>query len=101
MGRPGVSTVAQEGRDAVRPSQTHSQTRSAATPRAKGCPRRIPPRSNRPEPQEDGKADPNAKSSASLRTVQRDHLCQLIAEPSRSVVGLLQQNRPETDMTST
>src|SRR4051794_41589018 len=61
MGRPSVSTVAQEGRDAVRPSQTHSQTRSAATPRAKGCPRRIPPRSNRPKPAEVGKADLNTK----------------------------------------
>src|SRR4051794_18962918 len=70
MGRPNVATVAQEGRDAVRPSQTHSQTRSASTPRAKGCPRRIPPRSNRPEPSEVGKADIDSKPTAGLRAAQ-------------------------------
>src|SRR4051812_42137317 len=70
MGRPSVSTVAQEGRDTVRPSQTHSQTRSAATPRAKGCPRRIPPRGNRPKPAEVGKADIDTKSTPGLRAAE-------------------------------
>ena len=39
LGGPRVSTAAQEGRDAVRPPQTHSQARSAPTTRTDRCAR--------------------------------------------------------------
>lgn len=66
-----VPTAAQEGRDAVRPPQTYPQAGSASTARAMWRSRRVPPRRNRPKPPQAGKADPDARSSASLRVVRR------------------------------
>src|SRR5438874_12579742 len=56
---------AQKGRDAVRPPQTHLETRSAAITRPKRRPRRIPPRRHRPKPPQDGHAEPNANADLS------------------------------------
>ena len=42
-----LALSAQKGRDAVRPPQTHPETRSAAIARAEWRPRRIPPRRHR------------------------------------------------------
>src|SRR5437773_1341372 len=56
---------AQKGRDAVRPPQTHLETRSAAITRPKRRPRRIPPRRHRPKPPQARHADPNANADLS------------------------------------
>src|SRR5439155_5571104 len=56
---------AQKGRDAVRPPQTHPETRSAAITRPKRRPRRIPPRRHRPKPPQARHADPNANADLS------------------------------------
>src|SRR5437588_12957305 len=56
---------AQKGGDAVRPPQTHPETRSAAITRAKRRPRRIPPRSHRSKPPQARHADPNANADLS------------------------------------
>src|SRR5437868_11904827 len=53
---------AQKGRDAVRPPQTHLETRSAAITRPKRRPRRIPPRRHRPKPPQARHADPGANA---------------------------------------
>src|SRR5262249_45059076 len=47
---------AQKGRDAVCPPQTHPKARPLKAARAVRCPRRIPPRCNRPEPPQAGQA---------------------------------------------
>ena len=44
---------AEEGRDAVRPPQTHPEARPPAPARAQRRPRRVPPRRHRPEPPQD------------------------------------------------
>src|SRR5947208_1026681 len=56
---------AQKGRDAVRPPQTHPETRSAAITRPERRPRRIPPRRHRPKPPQARHADPNANADLS------------------------------------
>src|SRR5947207_4772069 len=66
--RPRVQDLAmsaQKGRDAVRPPQTHLETRSAAITRPKRRPRRIPPRRHRPKPPQARHADPNANADLS------------------------------------
>ena len=68
VGRPHLATAAQEGRDAVRPPQTHPQARPAATTRTERRARRVPPRSHRPEPQEAGEADPATEPPARMNT---------------------------------
>jgi transposase len=47
-----------EGRDALRPSQTHSSARPVAPPRIQRRQRRVPPRCNRPKPPETRETDP-------------------------------------------
>src|SRR5437868_9151409 len=56
---------AQKGGDAVRPPQTHPETRSAAITRAERRPRRVPPRSHRSKPPQARHADPNANADLS------------------------------------
>src|SRR5947208_8026015 len=56
---------AQKGGDAVRPPQTHPETRSAAITRPERRPRRIPPRRHRPKPPQARHADPNANADLS------------------------------------
>jgi hypothetical protein len=51
------ATRAEEGRDAVCAPEAHPQTRSPAPARTMRRPRRVPPRSHRPEPQENGEAE--------------------------------------------
>jgi hypothetical protein len=53
-----VSRREKEGRDAIRPPQTHPRTQPLATTRSMRRPRRVPPRRHRPEPAETGQADP-------------------------------------------
>src|SRR5204863_6443828 len=60
-----LAMSAQKGRDAVRPPQTHLETRSAAITRPKRRPRRIPPRRHRPKPPQARHADPNANADLS------------------------------------
>jgi hypothetical protein len=52
---------AQEGRDAVRAFEAHSEAGPIAITWPMRCPRRVPPRRSRPEPPQDGQA---ARSSA-------------------------------------
>ena len=48
--------------------QTHSQARSTSTARTEWCPRRVPPRSNCPEPSEISKTDTDTGPEASMRS---------------------------------
>jgi hypothetical protein len=52
-----LAARAEEGRDALRAPEAHPQTRSPAPVRTTRRLRRVPPRSHRPEPQENGEAD--------------------------------------------
>src|SRR5579863_10597638 len=61
------TTAAEEGRDAICAPQTHSQARSAPTTRTEWCARRVPPRSNRPKPPKNGKADTGTEPQASIK----------------------------------
>jgi len=54
----GLDEAREEGRDAVRPPRTRSQTGSASPPRSKRCKRRVPPGRNPPEPPKTRKTDP-------------------------------------------
>src|SRR6056297_2564905 len=54
--QPDSPEAAQEGRDALRPPQTHSRPRTTPITRPMWRSRRIYPRSHRPEPPETGKA---------------------------------------------
>src|SRR6516164_11294089 len=60
VGGAHLAPAPQEDRDAVRASQAHSQARPITLTRAKRRARRVYPRSDRPEPSEDGQADPDA-----------------------------------------
>src|SRR5262249_19952070 len=66
MGRAHLASIAQEGRDAVRAPQAHSQARQITTAGAERCARRVHPRSNRPEPPKARETDPNADPDSSL-----------------------------------
>src|SRR5262249_47252910 len=66
MGRAHLASIAQEGRDAVRAPQAHSQARQITTTGAERCARRVHPRSNRPEPPKARETDPNADPDSSL-----------------------------------
>src|SRR5262245_10969479 len=66
MGRAHLASIAQEGRDAVRAPQAHSQARQITTAGAERCARRVHPRSNRPEPPKARETDPNADPGSSL-----------------------------------
>jgi hypothetical protein len=66
VGRPRRPTTAQESWNVVRPSQTHSQARSAQTTRTEWCAWWVPSRSNRPKSPKAGQADTDAKPSPSL-----------------------------------
>jgi transposase len=68
LGRSNISTTPQKDRDAVRAPQTHSQARSTSTARTEWCPRRVPPRSNCPEPSEISKTDTDTGPEASMRS---------------------------------
>src|SRR5437868_11731948 len=61
---------AQKGGDAVRPPQTHPETRSAAITRPERRPRRIPPRRHRPKPPQARQADPGAGAARRDLTIQ-------------------------------
>jgi hypothetical protein len=52
-----VSTSGRGASHAICAPQTHSQARPAPTTRTEWCARRVPPRSNRPEPAKNGEAD--------------------------------------------
>ena len=79
LGRSDIAAVAQEGRDAVRSPQAHSQTRSSATARIKRRPRRVPPCGNRPEPSETSRA----AAKANLRDSRlAGNLAASIAKPT-------------------
>ena len=96
-----VSTAAQEGRDAVRPPQTHPQARSAATERTDRRSRRVPARSHRPEPQETGEAGPDTEPQACLRSRQDYRGASEDGDPLDllcSIAGLVQQNRSKCDL---
>src|SRR5204862_4024211 len=60
-----LALSAQKRGDAVRPPQTHPETRSAAITRAERRPRRIPPRRHRPKSPQARHADPNANADLS------------------------------------
>jgi transposase len=62
-----LATAAEEGRDAVRASQAHPEARPAATTRTEWSPRRVPPRSRRPEPPQTGQGDPDASAETGLK----------------------------------
>ena len=62
-----LATPAEEGRDAVRPSQAHPEARSAEVTRAERGARRVPPCRRRPEPQEARQAGPGACASPGVR----------------------------------
>jgi hypothetical protein len=49
-----LAARAEEGRDALRPSQAHPEARSAATTRTERRQGRVPPRRRSPKPQEAG-----------------------------------------------
>src|SRR5262249_4891707 len=66
MGRAHLASIAQEGRDAVRAPQAHSQARQITTAGAERCAGRVYPRSNRPEPPKARETDPNANPDSSL-----------------------------------
>ena len=55
--------MTQEGRDALRSPQAHAPARPVAPPRTQWRQRRVPPRGNRPEPQETRGTDPRRTSS--------------------------------------
>ena len=71
LARPDIAAAAQEGRDAVRAPQTHPQARPTSTTRTEWRPRRVPPRSNRPEPQEAG----GAHTGTGLKAGMKDRPC--------------------------
>jgi transposase len=62
-----LTTRAEEGRDVVRAPHAHPEARSAAPARTKRRPRRVLPRSCRPEPSEARKTDPNAGAETGVR----------------------------------
>src|ERR1700746_1676950 len=68
MGGPHFAPAPEEDRDAVRAPQAHSQARTLAFARAKRCTGRVYPRSYRPEPSQDGQADPDACRKARIET---------------------------------
>src|SRR5215472_585201 len=70
-GLPDLALSAQKDRDAVRPPQTHPETRPAKAARALRRPRRIPPRRHRPEPAQAGQAHP--RTAADPRWVREEH----------------------------
>src|SRR5215470_5198864 len=67
VGGPHFASAPQEDRDAVRASQAHSQARPLTFTRTKRCARRVHPRCHRPEPSEDGQADPDADLEARMK----------------------------------
>ena len=65
-----------------------------------GCPRRVPPRSNRPKPPQAGETDTDIDPKPGLIAAQRSHHVQSARrlDTRQSDRGLLQQNRPEGDI---
>ena len=59
--------AAEEGRDAVRAPQAHPEARPPATTRTERRPRRVPPRSRRPEPPQTRKTDPDAGAETGMK----------------------------------
>ena len=94
LGGADIATSAKEGRNAVRSPQTHSQAGPTTTTRTQWCPRRVYPRSNRSEPPETSQVDPNATTKSALRAGQST----IQSAPTPVATGLLQRNRPKTDM---
>lgn len=93
----------QEGRDAVRPPQTHPSPRPAPTTRALRGPRRVPPRRHSPEPQEACQADPDAGTQNGLRDARgsaRSISTPLRRRLRRGCRGLFQRNRSGAVVTS-
>lgn len=87
-----ITATAQEGRDAVRSPQTHSQAGPTASTRTKWCPRRVCPRRNHPKPPEASQAGSNAAAKTRLRSGRF-----ALQFAAASVADrLLQHNRPET-----
>src|SRR5215475_5934684 len=93
VGGPHFASAPQEDRDAVRAPQAHSQARTPTFARSKRCTGRVYPRSNRPEPSQDGQADPNARIEVGTA---------MLAPPLQlTTTGLLQQNRSRAEILAT
>src|SRR5262245_24858294 len=80
VGRP---TTEQEGRDVLRPSQTHPQAGSVATSRALRCTRRVLAGRYRSKPEENGQIDTGHRvDTIHIRTSNSSDLASIIALPT-------------------
>ena len=90
--------AAEEGRDAVRAPQAHPEARPPATTRTERRPRRVPPRSRRPEPPQTRKADPDANADPGLKEAapcraRRSRARARRHEPTSSTVSVSSRHR--------